>query len=170
MEWLPSTKRFRLSIGTKNRINIRPHRTWLAEIGLLTTSGRLEALFHTDDFLLEVKAATPSTPLARRIRPYDPRGTKLRALREEISYYFSGSHLGVPSGVVLRKVEMTPVPWAIHKGSVWVNLRDWLEDNQGELDLTQGIDVAGPVLLDQASLEQIADRLRDIALEQIEDN
>lgn len=166
--WLPSTVRLRVSIGANSKMNVRLYRSLMAECGLLTKTGRLEAFYDPTTYKLVIQTATWETSPARCIRPMDPRGTKLRNLREEVSYYFSHKHLNL-SEKALPRMSLTPVPWCRRNGAIVVDLEPWLKDNQAEMDLTQGLDISSPVLLDQANLEQIAERLRDIALEAVED-
>lgn len=154
----------RFSVGVNMRHNIRLDRQHLFDIGMLDEDGRLSFKLNEKDKTIFIRKALAGDAPSATITPLGANGKALQPGANDLSYYPSATHMGSQLFANLNTVDIAPVPWAEVKGGLLLDLAaviKWAE-NPKQLNLLEGL-TSGPVFLKDATLDQIADRLREIA-------
>lgn len=158
----------RFSVGLNARHNVRLDRQHLFNIGMLNEEGRLSFKLNETEKTIFIRKALSGDAPSATITPLGANGKALQPGANELSYYPSATHLGSHLFAGLNTVDITPVPWAQVKGGVLLDLSaviKWAQ-NPKQLNLLEGL-TSGPVFLKDATLDQIADRLRELSEEAV---
>jgi len=155
----------RASLGADGTVNVRLSRAHLKAEGLFNGKSSI-CLAASYDKTTKLLTLTPAEDGAT---PQNYKGKKLQDTDEELSYYYRNDCLGFSHFSFFGYMRIQPVPFRFNGSGLQLLLPGKAARKAAaavsELPLRKGLASKPPVLLSEASLAQVAERLMELASE-----